>query len=705
MRFVGFFLTATLATAGEFTVYVGDQYPRSIAAITSDAAGNTYVVGNRGPGNVPGPYIPAGAVMISGPVEPPLSGPNDVFVSKLYPTGNILFTDVFAGKGSDQALAVAVDPSGNIYVAGWTTSSDFPVSNALQRQTGENGSGFIVKLNPAGTEILYSTYFGGIQGLTIIHALTTDAAGNLYLTGETFGSDFPHSAGMPTATVNTSGPPPYTSAAFVTEISATGDKILFSGTIGGTQETCLGGILECEGIFTTGLAVSLDAAGNVYFGGNTDTPDLPTTTGALLQQGIGAFIGKISAGGKGLVYLTYLGSGSEELNSPTFVGTNLLSALTVDAAGNAYLAGSTGDPKFPATPGSFQPTFAGIPVGARGEPASTNAFIAKLKADGSAMVWATFLGGTGGDSGNSIAVDAAGNVWSSGTTASPTFPNAQGWSQGGDFLVEMNPSGNALVYSARYPSGTVSQALALDPTMLVHTAGLSGIVSAVAPGAPLMRSFGIQNVVGGTIAGRIAPAELISIYGPHIGPPTPITATPSNGFYPVKLGGLQVTIGGVAAPLLYVSDSQINAVVPMELTAQRASTIQIENATSTSPPFPLWVDPSSVNIFPGVVNQNGSLNAVTNPAKAGSVVLIYSTGWQNSFAPLTDGQVATQANNYCLEGCFATGGVTVLYAGAAPEIIAGVTQFNIKLNSSAPPGITSVPIYLFGASTIVWVTQ
>jgi len=140
----------------------------------------------------------------------------------------------------------------------------------------------------------------------------------------------------------------------------------------------------------------------------------------------------------------------------------------------------------------------------------------------------------------------------------------------------------------------------------------------------------------------------------------------------------------------------------MELAAQSASTIQIENATSTSPAFNLWADSSSVNIFPGVVNQNGSRNAVTNPAQAGSIVLIYATGWQTSFAPLLDGQVATQANNYCVQGCLANGGVTVLYAGAAPEIVAGVTQFNIRLNSAAPPGITSVPIYSFGAA--VWVT-
>lgn len=705
--------------AGEYTTYIGDSYPRTVAAITADTAGNTYVVGNRGSALTVAVY----RLGIFDPIEfigiaSGLGPPNDVFVSKLDPTGKILFTGAFAGKGLDQGLAVAVDPAGNIYVAGTTTSPDFPVSNALQSQNGQYGAGFIVKLSPDGKSILYSTYFGGLAGSTAINALTTDAAGNLYLTGTTTATDFPHTSGMPSAVVAQIGSiyvEPSTSAAFVASISAAGDKILFSGTVGGTNIVCSGGLHDCGEVTvsTTGVALALDAARNVYFGGNTNTTNLPATPGAFLTQGIGAFAGKIAANGTGLAYLTYIGSAAELASGPSSMGASVLSSLTADSAGNAYLAGTTGDPKFPVTTGAFQTAFAGGPVNIYGIPANTDGFAAKLNPNGSAFVWATYLGGAGNETVNSIAVDAAGDVWTTGTTASTTFPNAQGWSQGGDFLVEFSPSGATLPFAARYPNGTVAQAVALDTTTFIHTAGANGIVSEIASTAPPPpKIFGVDNVVGGSLSGRVAPAEVISIYGPHIGPSTPVTATPAGGFYPTSLGGVQVTIGGMPAPLLYVADGQINAVVPMGLTPQSASSIRITNAIVTTPSFPLWIDTSDGQLFPGVLNQNGSLNSVTNPAKLGSVVFFYATGFQTNFAPLVDGQVAAQANNiFCADGSCSASEGTILYEGAAPGIVAGVTQINLQLNASGPQavsvtGLQQVSILLenFNVFVTVWVT-
>jgi uncharacterized protein (TIGR03437 family) len=702
----------TMATAGEYTTYIGDTYPRSVAAITADAAGNTYVVGNRGLA-----LTPTEAIVVSAILAFPIAvisataPPNDVFVTKLDPTGNLLFTAVFAGKGLDQALAVAVDPTGNVYVAGTTTSPDFPLSNALQSQNGPYGAGFIVKLSPDGKTILYSTYFGGLAGSTTINAMTTDAAGNLYLTGTTFATDFPHTSGMPSAAVAQNavlGSP--TSAAFVALFSAAGDKILFSGTVGGTNTICSGGPHDCASVTTstTGVALALDAARNVYFGGNTNTTNLPATLGAFLTQGIGAFAGKIAANGTGLAYLTLIGSASELASGPLSTGATMLSSLTADSAGNAYLAGNTGDPKFPATPGAFQTAFAGGPVNIFGIPANTDGFAAKLNPTGSALVWATYLGGAGNDAVNSIAVDAAGDAWVTGSTASPTFPNAQGWSQGADFLAEFSPSGAALPFAARYPNGTVAHAVALDGTTSIHTAGSSGIVSEIASASPpSAKIFGVGNVVGGSLAGRVAPAEVISIYGPNIGPATAVAATPTGGFYPTTLGGIQVFIGGKPAPLLYVSAGQINAVVPMGLTTQSASTIQIaRTGLATTPSFPLWIDTSDGELFPGVLNQNGSLNSQANPAKTGSVVSFYGTGFQTSFAPLLDGQIPAQAQSvFCPTGTCLAGEGAILYEGAAPGIVAGVTQVNLQLNFSIPY-LQQVSIYLYDFNTFVtvWVT-
>jgi uncharacterized protein (TIGR03437 family) len=703
MRLGIFFLISSFGIAAEYTTYLGDLYPRTIHAITTDAAGNTYVVGNRA-----NPIIPT-TVFISSTAPGFVTGafltttppPDDVFLSKIDPTGKVLFTNVFAGKGFDQGLAVAVDPGGNIYIGGTTDSPDFPVSNAIQSQPSTYGAGFIVKLSPDGNTILYSTYFGGVLGSTAINAMTTDAAGNLYLTGTTQASDFPHTAGMPAAAVNQTGNLQPVSAAFVASISPGGDKILFSGTVGGMNLRC-SGEHDCLRILasTTGIAIALDAAKNVYFGGNTNTTDLPVTSGAFLPLGIGAFAGKIQAGGTGVAYLTYLSGTSELKAGPASTGANVLSSLIVDSGGNAYLAGNTGDAKFPATSGSYQTTFAGA-VGLFNIPTNTDGFVAKLNPTGSGMVWATYLGGNGDDSVNSLAVDGAGNVWATGTTASTDFPNAQGWSKGGDFLVEFNPQGSALVYSARYPNGSVSQAVALDTTTFIHTAGATGILSEIgSTGPPASKVFGIQNVAGGLLAGRVSPAEIISIYGPHIGPSTPITAMPAGGLYPATLGGVQVTIGGISAPLLYVSDGQINAVVPMGVKQQAASAIKIGGTT-----YPLWIDQTDPMLFPGVFNQDASLNSRTNPAKAGSVITFYATGAQSSFAPLTDGQVAAAAINACSFTCYASTG-SVLYEGPVPGVVEGVTQFNLQLGPVSGSGVQQTLVYVgvLGQSVLLWVT-
>jgi uncharacterized protein (TIGR03437 family) len=592
-----------------------------------------------------------------------------------------------------------VDPSGNIYVAGTTTSPDFPISNALQPQAGPAGAGFIVKLSADGRTILYSTYFGGLQDVTSVNAMTTDATGNLYLTGGTSAGDFPVTSGMSSA-FPTSGCPGC-EVAFVTAISAAGDKILFSRTVGDSVYVfCASGL--CPGI-TSGIGIALDGARNVYFAGNTDS-GVATTPGALASQGLGAFVGKIAANGFALAYVTYLDSAIEPVSVPA-TGASLLSSFAVDAAGNAYLAGVTGNPKFPVTPGVYQTTFAGNPA-KFGYPSNTDGFVAKLKPDGTTLVWATYLGSPN-DALKSIAVDAAGNVWATGTTASPNFPNAQGWSQGGDFLVEFNPYGSALAYAARYPTGTVSQAVALDSTLFVHTAGVTGILSEIASTAPpTPKIFGMGNVAGGPLAGHISPAEVISIYGPHIGPAT--AATGSGPVYPATLAGVHVTIGGITAPLLYVSDGQINAVVPMGVTQQAAATIQIANGTITTAAYPVWIDMSDPAVFPGVLNQNGTLNSPTNPAKVSSTVSFYATGWQSDFYPLTDGQVAVSAMDACF-GCGASQG-SIVYAGAAPGIVAGVTQFNLQLNGGSQPvkitALQQVTILVSGLNQFItiWVT-
>ena len=700
MQFVLLLVAASVATAGEFTTSIGGIYPYAVSTITTDSAGNTYVVGSR--------RLPGSPSLIS----PFAAGQadSDVFVTKIDPKGNVQFTDTFGGKGIDTGTAIAVDRSGNIYIAGITTSPDFPLSRALQTKMFPDsaGSGFIVKLTNDGAAILYSTYFGGTLGQSAISSLATDANGNLYLTGYTQAADFPHTAGMPFGNITQS---PASPGAIIASISAAGDKILYSGAIPlPTPCTLADSSCISHGTEWEGVGIAVDAAGNAYVAGNDPgSTNLPTTSGVLSPTGIGAFVAKVNAGGAGLGYLTYIGSGKIG-TSPYFSSENSIYAIAVDAAGNAYLAGETSDPNFPATPGAFEASANGF-----------NGFLAKLKPDGSAMVWSTHFPAP-----QSIAIDAGGNVWATGVTSSLTFPNANGWSTGPEFLAEVNATGSQLTYSALYPSGTVAQSVALDPSGLVHVAGVNGFVSAIAPTTtPAMKIFDLGSAAGGSATYRISPGEAISIYGPGIGPSVPATATPASGFYPTTLAGVEVAIDGMNVPLLYVSANQINAVVPMELAEDAAATVRVINGRTVGPDYPVWIVSAAPLAFPPVINQDGTINSQTNPAKTGSIVTFYATGWQSSFSPLADGQVATVAQDTCLGTClggaftvpipFATQFIlpaTVLYGGDTPGIVAGITQFKVQLGTfSASTGSYSFGLGVNGPSSTgpgvsvwLWVT-
>ena len=635
--------------------YIGDQFPYQVTALTTDAAGNTYITGDR----VIGQTL------------------TDVFVTKLDPAGNILQTFTLSGKFADKANGIAVDRAGNIWLAGVTTSPDFPTHNPLQAAPAPVSTGFLTKLAPDGT-ILFSTYFGGTEGMSAMNAVALDASGNAYVTGYTYAPDYPHTSGLP-AGVPIPSAPGMSSTAFFAKISAAGDKILYAGGVSATQHACGEGSTCFLGpISSTGVAIDVDPAGNGYVAGNAGGMGLPTTSGALLTSGIGAFVMKVNPAGSGLVYLTTLGSANYILTGvPTANPGNTVLAIAADAAGNAYITGATSDPNFPTTQSVLQPVFS-IPA-AQINPFSkppADAFAAKLNPSGTAMVWATFLGGTAADQGQSIAVDPSGNVWIAGTTSSADFPVTSGAPQGGEFLVEFNASGSALSYGSRFPVGTVATSIALDTNGILHAAGATGLVFTVTPTqttAPLL--FGIANAAGGALAGRIAPGELISLYGENFGVPTPATGSfDSAGFLPTTLAGVQVAIGGVPVPLLYVSSTQINAIAPAALTNPGDTQVQITLNGVAMPIFRAAIDAADPQVFANAdgsaaaINQDGSVNSVAHPAPAGSIVSIWATGTGGNYGEPTCDCSITHA--------------TVTYAGAAPQMVSGVSQINFQIPSS-----------------------
>lgn len=267
-------------------------------------------------------------------------------------------------------------------------------------------------------------------------------------------------------------------------------------------------------------------------------------------------------------------------------------------------------------------------------------------------------------------------MWVSGTTTSPDFPNTNGWSTGGEFLTGLKPDGSALLYSAQFPAGTVAQSIAIASAGIIHAAGVNGLVSAIAPGhSAAPRIFGLGNsAYASALSGRIAPGELISIYGPHLG-----------------VTGTQVTIGGMPAPVLYVSDSQINVIVPFEVAGRSTAHVSVASNGAALPDFPVTIAAAVPEIFRNpdgsaiAVNQDGSLNSASNPAKAGSALSFWATGTGAIDPP--DGHIATVALDYGCCSVYLDSGtqVDLLYAGASPGLAAGVTQVNIMVPASPDP--------------------
>jgi uncharacterized protein (TIGR03437 family) len=673
------FLACALSlAAADYTTYI-DDFSYTVTGMAVDAVGNTYVTGSR-------------AVIVTEPGATVTF--TDIFVSKLDPSGNLTLLATISGKASDRANAIALDPAGHIYLAGSTTSTNFPLRDPLQSVLASPsyfpplGTGFVVKLGPDGT-VLYSTYLGGTMGPSSMNAVAADSQGNAYVTGETYAPDYPRTAGLPQGTV---GPGVGAiSAAFFAKISPAGDKILYAGGLAAATRGCHGGS-SCflSMLSNSGRGIAVDAAGNAYLVGNTYGTDLPTTPGALRTDGIGAFVAKVNSSGTSMGYVTLLAAANYNAGG-VFPGSNpgtLAYAIAADAAGNAYIAGSTSDPAFPATPSAFQTMLSVTsPPNSFSAPPS-DAFVAKLNPTGSAMVWATFLGGTNTDMANTVATDSAGNVWVSGTTSSADFPASDGFPGGQEFVAGLNAAGSSLLYSSRYPANTVAAALAVDPGGTVHVAGSTGLVSAFIPSkSSAGRIFGLANAAGGVLAGRVAPVELISIYGLHLGVSTPVYASfDASGFLPTTLAGIQVAFNGTPAPLLYVSDTQINAVVPLVLANMPSASLRVALNSGALPDFRLAVDTAIPQVARNAdgsaasINQDGSVNSSTHPAPAGSFVSIWATGI--GYAPGVDGQMATSAQSFC--GCIihdlATNqDIVPSYAGTAPGMVTGVVQINFQV--------------------------
>jgi hypothetical protein len=374
-----------------------------------------------------------------------------------------------------------VDKNGNAYVTANTTSTDFPITpGAFQPAfAGGDADTFVTKLNRNGSELIYSTYLGGSECdntaaicFDVGFAVAVDEAGNAYVTGPTNSTNFPTTPGAFQSAFAGGF-----SDTFVTKLNRSGTALLYSTYLGGSS-------------FDPGRGIAVDQAGNAYVIGPTGSPDFPTTPGAFQPVFAGGdtdvFVTKLNRRGTALVYSTYLGGSGFDFSN--------VNSIAVDKKGNAYAGGLTDSRNFPTTPGAFQLAFGGGDI---------DAFVTKLNPGGTALVYSTYLGGSGFDFGNGLAVDENGSAYATGLTGSPDFPTTPGALQpafaGGDadvFLTKLNRRGTNLIYST-YLGGSgfdESNGIAIDQNGSAYVTGDTNSVDfPTTPGAFQPANAGSQD--------------------------------------------------------------------------------------------------------------------------------------------------------------------------------------------------------------------
>jgi hypothetical protein len=461
-----------------FASYLGGTGFEESFGAAVDGAGNFYICGVTASTNLP----------VAHALQPTYGGKGDAYVAKFAADGSrMLYSTYLGGSKFEQCWGMTLDPHGNLYVVGDTLSPDFPVTaNALQRQNAGNRDGWLAKLDPTGSKLLYATFLGG-SGEDFAYSIALDAGGAMYVVGETASADFP--------TVN---PLQATSGggvdAYVTKINPSGSAIVYSTYLGGS------GMERAWGI-------TVDHAGNAYVTGQTASFDFPTTPHAF-QSAFGggvddAYVAAINASGSALIYSTYLGGNGQD------VGFSI--AGTGD--GNVVVTGRTGSPDLPVTANAFQKLYAG---------GATDVLVAKFRPDGT-PAYVTFLGGAGADGAFLVALDHLGNAYIAGQTESPDFPvlhAVQSKFGGGNrdgFLTKLSADGTKLGYSTFYGGRRLDEltGVAVDLKGNAYVVGFTESYNLPVV-KPLRRYAGARDAFVGKIVDVAAPQVSCAVAQPML---------------------------------------------------------------------------------------------------------------------------------------------------------------------------------------------
>ena len=430
-----------------FSTYLGGSGSDTVRDVAVDRDGNIYLVGGTDSTDFPvttGAYqttFSSGGGSVGG------AGDHDAYVTRLTPDGQLVWSTYLGGPNYDRAYAVEVDDDGNVYVGG-RAGDGFPTTVGVVQPTfGGDASpnqlygaqdGFAAKLSPDGTQLLWSTYFGG-DDVSFFRDIDIDDLGRVYGILTRVSRSNPH----------------ITAGAFQTSIRGGDDGVIVRFSTDGSRvewATYLGG--SADDLQTPSIRVH--TTGEVYVFGFTDSTDAPVSGDAFDRSANGRndeYLAKLSADGAELVFGTYIGGSDQE-----FAETH---GLILDPNGNAYVTATTKSTDFPVTSGAFQLTYGGTGGAGRGQgtnyPGDT--FVAGISSDGTTLMAATFVGGADGDGSEGIGIDAEGNIYISGATYSSDFPTTGDAFQqtiGGSadfFAVKMNATLTSVLY-ATYLGGS-----------------------------------------------------------------------------------------------------------------------------------------------------------------------------------------------------------------------------------------------------------
>ena len=681
------------------STYLGGDYIDGGFDVALDEDGNIYVTGLTRSADFP---------VSEGAVRAPRGPSFDVFVAKLNPSATALeYGAVIGGLGTDRGSAIAVDEAGNAYVCGTTFASDFPVTaNALQKEfAGGTLDAFLFKLNADATALDYSSYLGGSspdEG----HDIALDSEGAVYVVGTTVSDDFRTTAGALRTTKRGNFRDGY-----VVKLGSSGESLLFATYLGGDGHD-------------EALAVAVDSTGNAHVTGFTSSGDGMTTPDAY-QGSFGgdfdAFLVKLDTRGEVIEYGTYLGGSRNDRGQ----------AIAVDAQGHVVLAGRTTSLDFPTTEGAYQTSYGG--GGFFGD-----AFVAQFDLAAGQLSFSTLLGGVTDDQGNAVGIEPWGDVTVVGSTGSSDFPVTEDAVQfvldtlDDAFLTRLSPDGTELLYSTFLGGNGSDQGFGLASdglgsvvaTGMVQATNFPTTSESLRPSVagfsetgdafvtkldfqppPLFTRQGVVNAASFD-GGPVAPGEIITIFGTNLGPPTlaglQLTA---DGRVDTSIAGTRVWFDGKAAPMIFAVESQLGVVTPYTVAGSLVTSLRVEYLGLVSPAVSLPVESSSPAIFtqtssgrgPGtILNQDYTLNTPENPAPLGSIVVLYATGEGQTSPSGVDGKLAEDPlpQPLMLVSVLIGGqDAKVFYAGAAPELVAGVMQVNARVPKNIEAG-DEVPIVL-----------